>query len=192
MLLYDNNTNEYSFDLSQFDDYTLSLLHQYVQTFFSTTEANNSPLLQRDRRRVIPASPLNAGAKRTFGDDEEDTPEAVESKRRKELSVVLQEPQEDLSDFPLLDTPPTFFLPEEPMEGDLPTSVVKMEGNDFFPSPIEGDAPVKPESKKIRIQIEVYKVEKGTGILCHLLTFKDPNLGNVIVAANLSRIVPIS
>jgi hypothetical protein len=51
LLRFNDVTNEFSFDLSEFDDNTLSFLHEYVQQYQTNTNGQAPPQAQRTRSR---------------------------------------------------------------------------------------------------------------------------------------------
>jgi hypothetical protein len=170
MLQFNEETSSYSFDLSQFDETTLTTLYRYVQTFSSQTQDANSEITVMDparphmeRRASSPRRMLRRSLsdsipsrpKRPEPDWEpEEIQEAPEPKRLK--TETLEEEEEPLSLSSLFEVhnAPSFVSMLEGEEKNEHPAEVKHE-------PVEPES--KPDSKKIRIKVHIYRVEKSGG-----------------------------
>jgi len=159
MLRFNEASGEYSFDLSEFDEATLTTLHYYVKTYF--TEDTNLTSLKEDtrpnpRQLLRGSSERFVGLKRSASQltwTHEESRE--ESKRRKEM-LEIEETKDSLGGLFEIQDGPSMIEGDEKQENH--------ESSDLIIQSPDNNVKQEPETKKIRIKVKIYRVEKsGTG-----------------------------
>jgi len=149
MLRYNEATAEYSFDLSEFDEATLSTLHHYVKTYFS--EDGTQIVKKDDPRRIRHlrnSTDFLEFGKRTASQLNWEPEEVQEEVKRRREMLEVEDSKDSLGSLFEIQNGPFMMIEGEEKQEKSEVGEPKQEG----------------ESKKIKIKVHIYRVEKsGTG-----------------------------